>query len=417
MRLSRGTWIHGIAFAILACAAPLVLAKPDARSCAGGERTRYAASRDGVSVAYCAYGDGAPALVFIHGGFADREFWKHQIDEFAAQHRVVTLDLAGHGESGTERESWSIDAFGADVVAVIEALELDRVVLVGNSLGGPVGLAVARQMPRVVVGLVVVDTFQDVDLPWPREQRLAYVEALERDFDKVCDGMMGQLFLEGAASDLVAWVRGKMCGFDPAIAPHVVSDFVDYDPTAAFAAASVPIRAIQGETVELDVAGNRELQPTFDAVTMKGCGHYPMLERPEEFNRHLRAYVDEIITMETTMTQKNNDRRIDYIEFRTTAMAETKRFYSAVFGWEFTDYGPNYSSFEDGRLAGGFEVSEQVVTGGTLVVIYAEKLEEIEATVRAHGGQVVQDIFEFPGGRRFHFTDPSGNELAVWSDR
>ena len=117
------------------------------------------------------------------------------------------------------------------------------------------------------------------------------------------------------------------------------------------------------------------------------------------------------------VSQAEQDRRVDYIEFLTTNIEETKRFYSEVFGWEFTDYGPDYTSFTDGRLSGGFEVAPEVVAGGPLVVLYATNLEEIEAGIRESGGRIVRETFDFPGGRRFHFTDPSGNELAVWSDR
>jgi len=117
------------------------------------------------------------------------------------------------------------------------------------------------------------------------------------------------------------------------------------------------------------------------------------------------------------MNQAEQDRRVDYIEFLTTDIEETKRFYSGVFGWEFTDYGPDYVSFTDGRLTGGFSAAPEVLKGGALVVLYSTNLEEIEARVRESGGQIVKGIFEFPGGRRFHFTDPGGNELAIWSDR
>jgi predicted enzyme related to lactoylglutathione lyase len=117
------------------------------------------------------------------------------------------------------------------------------------------------------------------------------------------------------------------------------------------------------------------------------------------------------------MSQAEQDRRVDYIEFLATDIEETKRFYSGVFGWEFTDYGPDYTSFTDGRLAGGFSVAPEVQAGGPLVVLYSTNLAEIEARIRERGGHIVRETFEFPGGRRFHFTDPSGNELAVWSDR
>jgi predicted enzyme related to lactoylglutathione lyase len=112
-----------------------------------------------------------------------------------------------------------------------------------------------------------------------------------------------------------------------------------------------------------------------------------------------------------------HDRRIDYIEFAVTDVAASKRFYAQAFGWEFEDYGPDYASFRDGRIAGGLRKVERVSPGGPLVVVFALDLESAQAAVTAAGGRIVQPTFSFPGGRRFHFTDPSGNELAIWSDR
>jgi len=124
-----------------------------------------------------------------------------------------------------------------------------------------------------------------------------------------------------------------------------------------------------------------------------------------------------IAEREGRMGQEQHDRRIDYIELAATDVAAMKAFYAGVFGWKMQDWGEDYASFEDGRLAGGFRLVDKVARGGPPVVIYAVDLEATEAAVRAHGGVVVQGIFSFPGGRRFHFTDPAGNELAVWSDR
>lgn len=117
------------------------------------------------------------------------------------------------------------------------------------------------------------------------------------------------------------------------------------------------------------------------------------------------------------MNQARRDRCIDYVEFPTTNMDRTKKFYTGLFGWRFTDYGPDYASFNDGRLDGGFAVAAEVKTGSPLVVIYVADLEGLIPRVKACGGRIVRETFEFPGGRRFHFTDPSGNELAAWSDR
>ena len=124
-----------------------------------------------------------------------------------------------------------------------------------------------------------------------------------------------------------------------------------------------------------------------------------------------------ILGGDTFMSQAEQDRRIDYVEFHTTNMSDTKKFYAEIFGWKFTDYGPDYTSFSDGRLSGGFTVATEGAAGGPLIVLYAIHLDDIKAGIKKHGGRIVRETFEFPGGRRFHFTDPGGNELAVWSDR
>ena len=117
------------------------------------------------------------------------------------------------------------------------------------------------------------------------------------------------------------------------------------------------------------------------------------------------------------MSNAEHDRRIDYIEFSVKSVPDAKRFYATAFGWSFEDYGPDYASFADGRLSGGFQTAPAVRAGGPLVVIYANDLEDMERRVRQAGGKIVKPVFSFPGGRRFHFADPSGNELAVWSDK
>lgn len=107
---------------------------------------------------------------------------------------------------------------------------------------------------------------------------------------------------------------------------------------------------------------------------------------------------------------------IDYIEFKAANLAVIKDFYSSVFGWKFTDYGPSYTAFANSGLNGGFEQSDEKITNGALVVLYHDKLETAVEKVQKAGGTINKDIFEFPGGRRFHFIDPAGNELAVWSE-
>lgn len=114
------------------------------------------------------------------------------------------------------------------------------------------------------------------------------------------------------------------------------------------------------------------------------------------------------------MELKNN--HINYIEFKGKDLETIKEFYTSSFGWTFTDYGPTYTSFTNSGLAGGFEKTESEIIVGVLVVLYHKNLDKIKGKIIEAGGKISKDIFSFPGGRRFHFVDPSENELAVWSD-
>lgn len=111
---------------------------------------------------------------------------------------------------------------------------------------------------------------------------------------------------------------------------------------------------------------------------------------------------------------KNN--HIQYVELYSTDLKETKKFYKETFGWEFTDFGETYTAFQNSGLEGGFEKTDTVKKGGALIVLYHSNLEEAQEKVKNAGGKISKEIFSFPGGRRFHFTDPSGNELAIWSE-
>lgn len=114
------------------------------------------------------------------------------------------------------------------------------------------------------------------------------------------------------------------------------------------------------------------------------------------------------------------DLRLDYLELPASNFDAVETFYSAVFDWNFTDYGTEYRAFTDGKLDGGFYKSELCSTtdnGAALIIVYANDLEVIRQTVVQNGGEIARDIFSFPGGRRFQFLDPHGNELAVWSDK
>ena len=115
----------------------------------------------------------------------------------------------------------------------------------------------------------------------------------------------------------------------------------------------------------------------------------------------------------------NINGKINYVEFPARDIEGTKAFFATVFGWSFEDYGPEYAAFSGQGVDGGFfrsDLSSATDKGGVLVILYSDSLEEMQQRIEQAGGSIVKATYSFPGGRRFHFTEPSGNELAVWSD-
>ena len=265
---------------------------------AGADEERAIRLADGLEMAYVERGAGEPALVFIHCGNCRKEVWSETLDAFAATHRVVAMDLPGHGHSGAGRARFTIPDLGADVAALVEGLGLGRIVLVGNSLGGPVALEAARRLGAGrVLGVVAVDTLQNVEAVWPEESWRRRLEGYRQDFRASCAQLMSALLPQDASAATRERLARETCHNDPATAIALFETLHAYDVAAALGAAGVPVRAINSTGFPTDLAANRKYEPTFDAILMEGVGHYPQFERPEEFQRHLRRLVDALSTV------------------------------------------------------------------------------------------------------------------------
>src|SRR5690606_14060451 len=148
----------------------------------GAARTRTATAPDGVPIVYESRGRGEPALVFVHGWSCNRGVWREQVDVFDDSHRVIALDLGGHGESGRDRRTWPMRGLAREVVAVVEAEGLKEVILIGHSMGGPVSLFAAAEMPERTVGVIGADTLHDAEFAFSRELVESLVARMEQDF-------------------------------------------------------------------------------------------------------------------------------------------------------------------------------------------------------------------------------------------
>jgi pimeloyl-ACP methyl ester carboxylesterase len=253
-----------------------------------------APSSDGVEIAYTTRGSGSVALVLIHGGLADRSFWAAQLEGLSDRFRVVALDLGGHGESSQERKAYTVDTWAEDVRAVADALGLDRIVLVGNSLGGAVALAAARILSGRVLGVIGVDTLHDLTYTVDPASAHAQAVAFRKDFAGSCRAMVGSLFHPGKEPELRAWAERRMQATSPEVVVSMMEGFAGYDTAAAARAAGVPIRAINGDLWPTRTNVNRGVAKDFDVTVITGAGHYLMLERPAEFNRILADAVRDL---------------------------------------------------------------------------------------------------------------------------
>jgi pimeloyl-ACP methyl ester carboxylesterase len=233
---------------------------------------RTTRSVDGVTITYSVSGTADTAIVFIHGGLADRAFWDGQHTPFSHNYKVIALDLAGHGESGRDRPKWGIVEFAHDVLAVLDTERVPHAILVGNSLGGAVAIEAALLAgPRAhaVIGAVIgVDTFHDmgrhIDTRWATEQ----ADAWRRDFDGTLNAMLAALFHPDAAHSLVADVRRRMSRTPPEIVGAMFASFADYDTAASARQLRVPVRCINGDLFPTDTRAIQQILTDFDAVVL-----------------------------------------------------------------------------------------------------------------------------------------------------
>ncbi|MGH9797783.1 MAG: alpha/beta fold hydrolase, partial [Candidatus Polarisedimenticolia bacterium] len=245
-------------------------------------------SADGVTIHYRTTGQGSPPLLFVHGWSCDGGIWDRQVETFSRRHRVITIDLAGHGRSEAGRSRYTVPAWAEDVRAVALHLDLNGLVLVGHSLGGYVAVESARLMPERIAAVVPVDSILDAE--WqPEPDRLeAFFRDFDADFVKAATGFVRDMFREDADPDLVERMVARMTAAPPEVAVGGLRSVFAYDLTAALPQVHAPIRAINADRYPTKIEVNRRYAPRFEAVIMEGVGHFPMLEKPRDFNRLLR---------------------------------------------------------------------------------------------------------------------------------
>ena len=251
-------------------------------------------SADNVPIIYNVQGSGRPVLVFVHGWCCDKTYWKFQVPHFSEQYKVVTIDLAGHGESGLDRKNWTIEAFAKDVIAVIEKLDLDQIILIGHSMGGSVIIEAARQLPGRILGLVGVDTFQNFEEEFTPEQFDKFMSPFKTNFVGTTNNFVRSMFPQHADSAVVEQIVSDMSSAPPKVGVSALQGYFNFDPKEALKEVRIPIHCINSDKYPINIEAGKRHTLSFDVKFMPGTGHFIMLEDPEKFNRLLTETVHQI---------------------------------------------------------------------------------------------------------------------------
>jgi len=256
---------------------------------------RVVFSKDGTPVSYEIYGSGEPTLVFVHGWSCDARYWRTQVPHFAKKHRVVILDLAGHGHSGLSRTKYTMDAFGEDVRAVTEAVGSPRVILVGHSMGGSVIAEAARLMPNRVIGLIGVDTFDNIEYPLTSDELKKMTAPLEKDFQAGSRQFVGQMILPVTDPQLREWILSDVSAAPPAVALSAMNEMMEQyitgEAAKVFEKILIPVITVNGDLWPINYEANRRHMFYYQAIVLKKADHFLMMNRPEEFNRALEKAI------------------------------------------------------------------------------------------------------------------------------
>jgi len=284
MRMATARSLLLISVASLSAAAAPAAAEPGP---APAPADRTVPSADGVPIHFHVEGEGSPPLVFVHGWSCDATYWDKQVGKLRKQHRVVSIDLAGHGQSGAGRTDWSIPAYAEDVRAVLEALDLRDAVLIGHSMSGLVIVETARLVPDRVAALVPVDSLFDLEWSPDPDELAEFIGGMTRDFRGASGAFIRDMFPEDADPDLVEKIVADMTSAPPEVAVPTLRAVFGFDIAGAITQVRQPIHAINSTRHPTRLEINQRYAPSFEVALMDGVGHFPMIEDPKRFNRLL----------------------------------------------------------------------------------------------------------------------------------
>ncbi len=252
-------------------------------------------SKDGVEIVYTVNGNGETALVFVHGWGCNKTYWDEQVKTFSPVYKVVTLDLAGHGKSGHNRKNYTPQLFGADIASVVNKLKLKKVILIGHSMGGADIIEAAVLLKNRVIGIIGADTFQDLTQTMGEAQAEEFLKPFKENFVKQSGGFVRSMFTPKSDTVLVNKVVKDISSTPPDIAINTIFCLFTYNALPSLQKIHVPFISINNDRYRVKVEENSKYVKSFELKTMKGIGHFIMLEDPAQFDKLLQESIDELM--------------------------------------------------------------------------------------------------------------------------
>lgn len=260
---------------------------------------KMAHSRDKTPISYEVYGSGEPTLLFVHGWSCDSRYWRMQVEQFAKKYRVVVMDLAGHGHSGMNRACYSMQGFAEDVQAVAEAVGSKSLILIGHSMSGEVVAHAARLMPDRVIGLIGVDSLDNIEYPLSRREAEAMIAPLLDDFPKESRNFVATMIRPDSDPAIREWILDDMSTAPADVALETMEgylfEYVTGSTARVFDDIKVPVVCVNGDLWPVNLEANRRHIRSFEVITVSGGDHFLMLNRAHAFNQALEQAIYKVL--------------------------------------------------------------------------------------------------------------------------
>lgn len=257
---------------------------------------KYIISTDNINIYYTETGKGNTTIVFVHGWLGNTNWWNSQEAFLKDKYNIVRIDLGGHGKSDKTRQNWTSKQYSDDMKAVINQIDTSEVILVGHSMSGAYVIEAAVDSPKVKA-VILVDTLKDLDDTFAPEQAEEFMFShYRKDFKSAVENILPlYLFVEVTPVAIKNQLQKEFFDQDPELAINALKPLYEMDLRTIAKQLDIPVRAINSDSQPTEIENNRKYFKNYDYRVITGTGHYPMLEKPDEFNKILKEVIEELV--------------------------------------------------------------------------------------------------------------------------